>query len=271
MTTIEDKDQLSNLLLPRSQRVSSSDRLNEFLSEHWFSAFVLLFGFYIALPFLAPALMNIGWTGLGLGIYKVYSYLCHQLPERSFFLFGPKISYSLAELKAAGANITDMGVLRQFIGTPVMGWKVGWSDRMVYMFTSVLLFGLIWRPLRKRIPSLPWWGLILFLLPMFFDGITHMISDFAGLGLGFRDTNAWLVPLTNQAFSPTFYAGDALGSFNSWMRLITGVLFGVGIVWFGFPYLEEAFTAPTRYKRLRAEQDRQLLEKILHEANHPTP
>jgi hypothetical protein len=40
----------------------------------------------------------------------------------------------------------------------------------------------------------------------------------------------------------TFYAGDAWGSFNAWIRLITGVLFGLGIVWFGFPYLSEAFT-----------------------------
>jgi hypothetical protein len=36
----------------------------------------------------------------------------------------------------------------------------------------------------------------------------------------------------------TFYAGDALGSFNSWMRLITGLLGGLGIAWFAFPHLE---------------------------------
>lgn len=29
--------------------------------------------------------------------------------------------------------------------------------------------------------------------------------------------------------------------FNSWMRLITGVLFGLGIVWFGFPYIHNVF------------------------------
>ncbi len=66
-------------------------------------------------------------------------------------------------------------------------------------------------------------------------------SDLSGIGQGFRDTNLWLVNLTHNAFLPNFYAGDALGSFNSWMRLITGILFGLGIVWFGFPYVNSVF------------------------------
>lgn len=82
-------------------------------------------------------------------------------------------------------------------------------------------------------------GLTLFLLPMFIDGGTHFLSDLAGLGQGFRYTSVWLANLTNHVFPATFYAGDALGSFNSWMRLITGQLFGLGVVRFGFPYLDE--------------------------------
>ena len=54
----------------------------------------------------------------------------------------------------------------------------------------------------------------------------HFISDLVGIGLGFRDSNAWLAVLTGNIFPAAFYAGDALGSFNSWMRLITGILFG---------------------------------------------
>jgi hypothetical protein len=65
-------------------------------------------------------------------------------------------------------------------------------------------------------------------------GITHMVSDFAGIGEGFRDSNIWLATLTHHAYPATFYAGDALGSFNSWMRWFSGILFGAGIVWFGF-------------------------------------
>ena len=67
------------------------------------------------------------------------------------------------------------------------------------------------------------------------------MSDFAGLGQGFRDTNQWLALLTNHAFPATFYAGDALGSFDSIMRFITGLLAGLSIVWFAFPHLEASF------------------------------
>lgn len=76
---------------------------------------------------------------------------------------------------------------------------------------------------------------------MAIDGTSHMISDLAGIGSGFRDSNNWLAGLTNNQFSSAFYAGDAWGSFNAWMRLISGALFGLGLVWFGFPYLDESF------------------------------
>jgi hypothetical protein len=69
-----------------------------------------------------------------------------------------------------------------------------------------------------------------------------MISDAISFWDGFRYTNAWLAALTNNAFAPTFYAGDALGSFNWWMRLLTGLLAGFTTVWIVFPSLEDAFT-----------------------------
>jgi uncharacterized membrane protein len=106
---------------------------------------------------------------------------------------------------------------------------------------------MLWRPLRRWLKPLPWWGLVLFLLPMAVDGVSHFISDLYGFGQGFRDSNAWLANLTNYAFSPGFYASDAWGSFNSLMRLLTGVLFGLGIVWFGFSYLDDAFSQQGRY------------------------
>jgi uncharacterized membrane protein len=208
----------------------------------WFTLFGIAVGLYVVLPFLAPAFMAIGWNSAGKAIYFVYSFLCHQLPERSYFLFGSKFTYSLPEIQAAWRNTTNPLILRQFIGSPEMGWKVAWSDRMVSMFTSTWIFGLLWFPLRRRFPKLPFWGLVLFLLPMLLDGTSHMISDFWGIGGGFRDTNLWLAILTNHVFSPSFYAGDAWGSFNSLMRLLTGISFGLGIVWFGFPYVNESFS-----------------------------
>lgn len=217
-------------------------RLLIWLSRNWIAPFALLMGLYVGLPFLAPILMDLGYSSLGRVIYAIYSTQCHQLPDRSFFLFGQQVMYPLSTIQAAWKETLDPAVLRQFIGSPYFGWKVAWSDRMVSMYTSTLIFGLLWWPLRRRIKPLPWWDLILFLTPMGIDGLTHMISDLLyGIGAGFRYNNTWLALLTHYAFSTNFYDGNALGSFNSWMRLISGALFGIGVVWFGFPLLEEAF------------------------------
>ena len=149
--------------------------------------------------------------------------------------------YSLAEIQAAWQPTNDMFLLRQFIGNPEMGWKVAWSDRMVSMYTSILFGGLLYGLVRKQLKPLSFWTFAVLLLPMVVDGGTHMISDLAGIGQGFRDTNIWLQMLTNSVFPITFYHGDALGSFNSWMRLITGILFGVALVAFAYPYLNHSF------------------------------
>ncbi len=92
-----------------------------------------------------------------------------------------------------------------------MGWKVAWSDRMVSMFTSVWLFGMIWWLVRRGLKRLPWWGFVLFLLPMAVDGSSHFVSDLAGIGMGFRDSNLWLAVLTHHTLNPAFYTGDAWG------------------------------------------------------------
>lgn len=211
------------------------------MAVHWVHLFILIYGLWIWLPWLAPVFMHIGWDGAGRILYFIYSFFCHQLPERSFFLFGPKVMYSLAEIQSVWQNATDPLVLRQFIGNQAMGWKLGWSDRMVSFYGGVWLFALAWWPLRRKIRPLPWWGLALFLLPIFLDGGSHAISDLAGIDQGFRQSNAWLGVLTNHAVPSWFYMGNALGSFNSWMRLVTGLLAGLGLVWFVFPYMEASF------------------------------
>lgn len=220
---------------------SKSDKFTHWLSVHWLLVLNILFGIYVIAPILGPVFMAAGWDLPGRIIYKIYSYLCHQLPQRSYFLFGPKISYTLTEIQSVWQNTNNVAILRQFVGNPQMGWKIAWSDRMVSMYTSLWLFGILWGFSRKKEKHLPFWGLLLFLLPMVIDGTAHTISDFKGIGLGFRDSNAWLAALTGNRFSALFYAGDAWGSFNAWMRLISGVFFGIGIVWFGYPYLNEAF------------------------------
>jgi uncharacterized membrane protein len=226
--------------------VIAADRVIYRLSRKWMLIFSLLFGLFVGAPFMAPIFMQLGWIGVGKTTYSIYSFLCHQFPQRSYFLFGDKAMFSLGEIQSVWQNTINPLVLRQFIGNAEMGWKVAWSDRMVSMYTSILFFAWIWYPLRKKLKTMPWWIFLLLLVPMGIDGITHMISDIFGIGQGFRDSNAWLATLTNNSYPATFYAGDALGSFNSWMRLITGVIFGLGIVWFGFPYVDEAFSSTAK-------------------------
>ena len=223
--------------------ISNSDKFVYWLSRHWIIVVGSCFGLYVILPFLAPLLMHIGWSWPSKAIYFIYSFLCHQLPQRSYFLFGPKFSYSLPEIQSAWQNTNNGLILRKFIGNSQMGWKTAWSDRMIAMFTSLWTFSMIWGILKLRIKPLPLWGLILLLLPIAIDGTTHFVSDLSGIGLGFRDSNLWLATLTRSAFPPSFYNGDAWGSFNSLMRLGSGILFGLGLVWFGFPYLESAFSS----------------------------
>ena len=222
-------------------RTRTSPSLADRLSGHWLEVFLVVYGLWVSLPFLAPAFMHFGWAGAGKGLYLIYSLFCHQLPERSFFLFGERAMYSLAEIQSVWQDLANPMILRKFIGTAEMGWKVAWCDRMISFYGGIWLFALLWEPLRRLITALPWWGLLLLLLPLALDGTTHLVSDLAGIGQGFRDSNLWLAALTDQALPASFYAGDGVGSFNSWMRLVTGLLAASGIVWFGFPYLERAF------------------------------
>jgi uncharacterized membrane protein len=203
--------------------------------------------------------MKLGLTTAGNALYFIYSFFCHQLPERSFFLFGEKTMYSLGEIQAVWQDTANPMILRKFIGNETMGWKVAWSDRMISFYTSVWLFALAGWPLRRRIKPLSWLAFALLLLPMIVDGSTHAGSDLAGIGLGFRDTNQWLVNLTNNSFPATFYAGDALGSFNSWARFISGLLAGLGIVWLALPYM---FQSEALHQQLNQSNYGVVLEQI---------
>jgi len=86
------------------------------------------------------------------------------------------------------------------------------------------------------------------------DGITHILSDLAGLGNGFRSSNIWLKVLTGSAYSAEFYSGTQLGSFNSSMRILTGVLFGIGVVWFFFPQLDLLFRKTEKHLVIKQDQ-----------------
>lgn len=219
------------------------------LSRHWLLLVNLLIALWVGLPWLGPVFMHWGWERAAGAIYFLYSLQCHQLPERSFFLFGTKPMYSLIEIQSVWQNTDNPFILRQWIGNVDMGWKVAWSDRMVYMYSMLFLSSLGYGLLHKRLKPLRLRVFFLLILPMAIDGTTHALSDMAGIGQGFRDTNVWLQVLTNNAFPITSYQGDALGSFNSWMRLITSILFGIALVGFAYPYINDSFDDIVRYSQ----------------------
>ena len=240
-----------------------SERFFLHLAQHWLSLFIVGWGVFVILPWLAPVFMKIGLPSLGNGIYFLYQFVCHQLPERSFFLFGAQPMYSIQQVGTVW-SVDSLEVLRQFTGNAEFGWKVAYSDRMVSLYTAFWFAAIAFAFLRRRISPLPIWGFLLLILPMIIDGGTHLLSDIqAGpnFGTGFRDTNVWLAQLTNQVVPASFYAGDALGSFNSWMRLLSGILFGVASIWLAFPFVEAAF------QQTREAQE----EKLNRSALQPLP
>jgi len=213
--------------------------------RHWLAIFLVVYGIFNALPFAAPVFMQLGWTGAADTIYTGYSLLCHQMAQRSFFLFGDHFMYAPDDLPLAltGVTGTDTLLLRNFRGSDALGWKVAWSDRMVSLYGGVWLVGLVyWMVARVRtVKPVPIWLFVLLMLPMAIDGSTHMLSDgLGGLMAGFRYHNSWLAALPGNRLPDAFYSGDAFGSFNSIMRLLTGLLAAVGAVWLAFPIIDQS-------------------------------
>lgn len=216
--------------------------MQNYLMRHWLMMFIIIFGIFNILPFLAPVLMYTGWESGGNLVYTAYGPFCHQMAQRSFFLFGDQFMLNADELPVAltGQAGIDTLKLRNFRGSEITGWKVAWSDRMVYLYGSFWLAGIAYYLLSRRKPLQPIRFLIFILsiVPLALDGSTHFVSDFEGLTEGFRYTNDWLATLTAHALPASFYAGDAFGSFNSLMRLVSGVMLGFGTVFYAFPIID---------------------------------
>jgi uncharacterized membrane protein len=175
------------------------------LAAHWLLLANLFWGLYVGLPFLAPALMNAGLTTPARIIYIVYRPLCHQLPERSYFLGGERHAYTAEELAAGGVEIAP---LSRDIGNETVGYKVAFCQRDVAIYGSIFLAGLAYGLIRRRWSEwkMPFRYYLLFLVPMGIDGILQLF--------GLHESD-WI------------------------LRTITGAVFGVGSVLLAYPHLEE--------------------------------
>jgi uncharacterized membrane protein len=159
-------------------------QLDLIMSRHWLLVLNLLVGFFIALAVAAPLLMALGLTAPGRVLYFVNGLTCHQLPQRSYFLFGPRLfqTYSWDELLAQGMNTAWP---KGFLGNPAIGYKIALAHRNTAIYGSVFLGGLLyglgrWLVGRRVRPLSPAWYAI-FVLPMFLDGTSHLVSEISGL------------------------------------------------------------------------------------------
>ncbi len=210
------------------------------LARYWYAA-ALLFAFVIlGLAFLAPALMVANEPEAAQTVYGWLAPHDHQLPQRSYFLFGQQglvQSYSPEQLLAWGAKPYN---LRVFVGNTEIGFKMGLNHRMTATFLAIFGGGLAWGLARQRPRLGPVWFLLL-TLPLLIDGFSHRFSEMSDTG--FRVDNAWAIALTGGAFADWFYRSDTIGSLNWLLRTVTGLAFGLGLVWFLFTYLSLRFYA----------------------------
>ena len=189
------------------------ERVDRALTRHWLALFNVGFALLLALPIAAPILMAAGVAAPARWIYLIYTPACHQLPERSYFLFGERPVYTVQELEARGMP-AGLSLLqrRRFRGNEITGYKLAICQRDVAIYGSILLAGMIYGLLRRRGPprGLPLKAYLLFLIPIGLDGITQLI--------GLRQSNWWL-------------------------RTITGALFGIASVWLIYPRIDAAITS----------------------------
>jgi len=151
------------------------DKLIYQLARHWVPVIGGFLGLYVLLPLLAPILMAAGVTGPANLIYSAYRFACHQLPSRSFFIFGQQMAFCH-------------------------------RDTAIYasLFLAVILFGFV----RQRVKPLPWPAYLAFIAPMALDGLTQLLGLRASTwqlrtitGALFGIGSAWLaLPYLEEAF-----------------------------------------------------------------------
>lgn len=212
-------------------------KLVYYLSKYWYGLAMLFPTTFLLLGLVAPALMAENKIEDAQSIYRFLAINNHQLPERSYFLFGEEggvRTYTIESLVASGMNLIDR---EAFIGNEIIGYKTGLNHRMMAVFIGMFVGGLAWGLSRGKLRV----GLLVFLLlllPILLDGFSHMISE---TNVGFREVNQWARLLSANLFTESFYTQSKAGSLNWWLRAITGTLFGLGITWFLFSCFDDYF------------------------------
>jgi uncharacterized membrane protein len=220
--------------IERGRSLTAADNISYWLSHHYMFVINVLLGLYVGLPFLAPILAHSGHLWAARAIQTIYSPLCHQLPYRSWFLFGEQPYYprELAGIEQVGSyedliggDPADLGAARKFLGSEEIGYGAGQAgykivlcQRDVAIYGMLFLFGIFFAVTGRKIKPVPWYlWIALGLAPIAVDGG----SQLPGLIQALPD---WLIM---RESTPV-------------LRTITGGLFGLMTAWYLFPMIEES-------------------------------
>jgi len=226
----------------KGKSVTTGDRISYWIAKRYLLVLNLFMLFYVGLPFLAPTLMKMGAELPANIIYRMYKPLCHQFGFRSFFLYGEQPFYPLAEAGLTGYTTFDVvsGIphlddpysvtrfdARNYIGDETVGYKVALCERDIAIYLAILGFGVVFGLTGRRFKSLHW---ILWLLigigPIGLDGFSQLFSQFNW---------PWLMSLVPYRESTPY------------LRVLTGLLFGLATAWFAYPSIEESMSETRQY------------------------
>lgn len=229
----------------------SANTSNSFsLSRHWLLLFNLVVGLYVALPILAPMLMEAGLTTPARIIYTAYSPMCHQMAFRSFFLGGEQPVYPRAlagasrvkPFEAYAASLSEFQNIpsedwpdyflaaRRFLGNAQMGYKMALCERDISIFGALLVGGLIYAVARRRLVVRPLpivWFVLIGMVPIGLDGFSQLLGYY---GLSIPQL-AHIFPLRESA---------------PWLRSLTGAWFGLCVAWLALPNIDLSVRGPAQ-------------------------
>jgi len=208
------------------------DRCIFWLSKHWLAIVNTLAFLYVGLPILSAVLLYLGVEGPGKLIQTIYGPpVCHQIPQRSWFLFGEKPAYSVDELMAyagietSSAQWQSIEILYHVIGygDATIGYKIPLCQRCIAIYGTISIAGLVLSLLRRRwkVHPIPWWIYIAFgIVPIGIDGGYQWITYILDI----------LLPASPIPVHETTLA----------LRTLTGALFGLATVWLAYPHVQDA-------------------------------
>ncbi len=124
------------------------DRVARAIGRHWLLLLNSAILLYAALPWVGPMLQNAGYNRAGRFIFLLYDGVCHQLPERSFFVGGSQVCYC-HRCTALYSTIAGVGLLFGLVR-----WRAALSSRLLLLASVPIAVDVAWHVLDDVFPGL---------------------------------------------------------------------------------------------------------------------